>query len=382
LYFCAYKQDNMETTPYPLRIYIPFTSDYGFKVTFGNEHNQDFLKRALQALIQSAVPIKQIWFDKGSIEGQTQDSRGGLLDIYCRDDEGNYFIVEMQLGYFKHMIQRLKFYGYHKMDTEVRKGDFKFDKLPTIYCVGILGYNLLEGERYRTVACLKDENNRIIDKQMVFVIVELEKFDKIPENCTTDLDKLIFTMKEAHKMASSMEQPAFMKEDWIVAALHELDTRALSPERRASLSIFLAKELSERHNQAEMAAQVESGKQELAEIKEMLQLHQKEIQAHQKEIQANQKEIQANQKEIEANQKEIEANQKEIEANQKEIEARDQEIEARDKALELGKAKELNFKRTTIRTMMTVTDWTDEQIALKLNLPLDLVQQVRAENSI
>ena len=193
---------------------------------------------------------------------------------------------------------------------------------------------------------------------MVFVIVELEKFDKIPENCTTDLDKLIFTMKEAHKMASAMEQPAFMKEDWIVAALHELDTRALSPERRASLSIFLAKELSERHNQAEMAAQVESGKQELAEIKEMLQAHQKEIQAHQKEIQAN---------------------QKEIEANQKEIEARDQEIEARDKALELGKAKELNFKRTTIRTMMTVTDWTDEQIALKLNLPLDLVQQVRAE---
>jgi chromosome segregation ATPase len=207
---------------------------------------------------------------------------------------------------------------------------------------------------------------------MVFVIVELEKFDKIPENCTTDLDKLIFTMKEAHKMASAMEQPAFMKEDWIVAALHELDTRALSPERRASLSIFLAKELSERHNQAEMAAQVESGKQELAEIKEMLQAHQKEIQAHQKEIQAHQKEIQAHQKEIQAN-------QKEIEANQKEIEARDQEIEARDKALELGKAKELNFKRTTIRTMMTVTDWTDEQIALKLNLPLDLVQQVRAE---
>ena len=344
MYFCAYKQDNMETTPYPLRIYIPFTSDYGFKVTFGNEHNQDFLKRALQALIQSAVPIRQIWFDKGSIEGQTQESRGGLLDIYCRDDEGNYFIVEMQLGYFKHMIQRLKFYGYHKMDTEVRKGDFKFDKLPKIYCVGILGYNLLDGERYRTVACLKDENNRIIDQQMVFVIVELEKFNKIPENCTTDLDKLIFTMKEAHKMASGLDQPAFMKEDWIVAALHELDTRALSPERRASLSIFLAKELSERHAQAELAAEVESGKQELAEIKEMIQ-----------------------------------AQQQEIQAREKELKARNQEIEVRNQELELEKAKDLNFKRTTIRTMMTVTDWTDEQIASNLSLPLDLVQQVRAE---
>lgn len=337
LYVCVCKKDIMETTPYPLRIYIPFTSDYGFKVTFGNAHNLDFLKRALQALIQSEVPIRQIWFDKISIEGQTNESRGGLLDIYCRDDSGNYFIVEMQLGYFKHMIQRLKFYGYHKMDTEVRKGDFKFDKLPKIYCVGILGYNLLDGERYRTVVCLKDEDNRIIDEQMVFVIVELEKFDKIPENCTTDLDKLIYTMKEAHKIASSLEQPAFMQEDWIVAALHELDTRALSPERRASLSIFLAKELSERHQQAELAAELEFGKLALVEMKEALQ------------------------------------------ARKQEIEARDQEIEARKRELELEKTKDLNFKRITIRTMMTVTDWTDEQIALELNLPLDLVQQVRAE---
>ncbi len=38
--------------------FIPFTSDYGFKVTFGNENNTVFLKRALKALLQLRYPIK------------------------------------------------------------------------------------------------------------------------------------------------------------------------------------------------------------------------------------------------------------------------------------------------------------------------------------
>lgn len=105
----------------PFDIYIPFFTDYGFKVTFGNEHNHLFLKRALQALIQSLVPIETIWFDKNTIEGQTLESRGGVLDIYCRDSTGNIFIVEMQLGKFPHILQRLKFYAYHKLDMEIRK---------------------------------------------------------------------------------------------------------------------------------------------------------------------------------------------------------------------------------------------------------------------
>jgi hypothetical protein len=39
-----------------LPLYLPSTSDYGFKVTFGNPHNTEFLRRALQALIRSEVP--------------------------------------------------------------------------------------------------------------------------------------------------------------------------------------------------------------------------------------------------------------------------------------------------------------------------------------
>ena len=48
--------------------FISFTSDYGFKATFGNENNSIFLRKALQALIASENAIVEVNFDKNTIE--------------------------------------------------------------------------------------------------------------------------------------------------------------------------------------------------------------------------------------------------------------------------------------------------------------------------
>ena len=44
--------------------FISILSDYGFKATFGNESDTTFLKKALQALIDSPIPIKSVGFGK------------------------------------------------------------------------------------------------------------------------------------------------------------------------------------------------------------------------------------------------------------------------------------------------------------------------------
>ncbi len=54
----------METLYTYDQIFIPIISDYGFKVTFGNEVNTLFLRKALQALIDSDVLIKEVKFDR------------------------------------------------------------------------------------------------------------------------------------------------------------------------------------------------------------------------------------------------------------------------------------------------------------------------------
>ena len=84
-------------------------SDYGFKVTFGNENHPTFLRKALQALIDSDTPIRSVQFTKNEITATTQESKGGLYDITCEDDQGRVFIVEMQLFNLGNIIHRVKF---------------------------------------------------------------------------------------------------------------------------------------------------------------------------------------------------------------------------------------------------------------------------------
>ncbi len=138
--------------------FISILSDYGFKVTFGNESDTRFLRKALQALIQSPIAIAKVEFIESEIPGLTKDSRSGIYDIACVDELGNQFIVEMQLSKYPDFIQRMKFYSFYRLNTLIRKGKYKFEGLPKIYCIGILAVNIFPSiADYHNVTVLKNE---------------------------------------------------------------------------------------------------------------------------------------------------------------------------------------------------------------------------------
>ena len=213
-------------------IYIPIISDYGFKATFGNEADDLFLRTALQALIKSDTPIREVHFDKNAFEALTIDSRSGVFDLSCTDENGSQFIVEMQLGYTPHFIQRMKFYTLHKFNTLVQRGQFDYANLPKIYTIALLEKNILPTAHFHTIANLRSEQGEIIDKQMTFITVEMAKFSKQAADIETDLDKLVYTMKTIHT-AEPTQYPAFWNEEWLKRAIDELDTRKMTPEKRA-----------------------------------------------------------------------------------------------------------------------------------------------------
>lgn len=220
-------------------VYIPIISDYGFKATFGNEADTLFLRTALQALIKSDTPIREVHFDKNSFEALTIDSRSGIFDLACTDENGSQFIVEMQLGQAPHFVQRMKFYALHKFNTVVEKGEFDYANLPKIYAVALLEKNILPTARFHTVANLRSEEGGIIDSQMTFIIVELAKFNKQVADIQTDLEKLVYTMKTLHTTEPT-QYPAFWNEEWLRRAIDELDTRKMTPEERAYFARVIA----------------------------------------------------------------------------------------------------------------------------------------------
>lgn len=236
--------------------FIPIVSDYGFKVTFGNESNTLFLRKALQALIKSAIPITNIVFDKNTVDGYTTDSRSGIYDMACTDEEGNHFIIEMQLSNYPHFLQRMKFYALYKFNTLVKKGAYSFENLPPIYCIGILQKSIFQYlADYHNLSTLRNEQGEQTDNQLSFITVELDKFRKKPATITTDLDKLIYTMKTLHKVKNKRQFPAFWDEEWLKTAIQEVDKSAMSAEKRLAYEMLIAQNAAAVHTEQKKIAE-------------------------------------------------------------------------------------------------------------------------------
>jgi len=262
--------------------FIPLISDYGFKATFGNEHNSLFLRRALQALIQSEVPIVRVDFLPNEVHRLNPDSRGGVYDLACVDERGQYFIVEMQLSEYPEFIQRMKFYSLYRFNTLVKKGDYSFANLPRIYCIGIMGSVMFPHiATYYNVAALRNQTGELMDDQTTFITVELPKFTKTAATVVTELDILLYTMKNLHEApADPREWPVFWTKDWIRAAMDELDRRNMDPEELLVFEMTLARNAhimynAERQMEKATSDGLEQGMQQAAvkTVKELLKIN-------------------------------------------------------------------------------------------------------------
>ena len=91
---------------------------------------------------------------------------------------------------------------------------------------------------------LKNQIGENIDDQITHIIVEISKFDKKETDIQTDLDKLIFLMKNLEKILDNIQLPHFLSEDWIDQAIKKLDRSKMTPEQRMHFEMSLAKQAS------------------------------------------------------------------------------------------------------------------------------------------
>lgn len=222
--------------------FISILSDYGFKLTFADQTDTTFLRKALQAIIQSEHTIKSVEFLNVEFIGITQDARAGLYDLICEDEKGSNFIVEMQLGYYEHFIQRAKFYAFHRFNTLVEKGEYKFDNLTPIYCIGFLAKSIFpQSNEYFHFGKLRNQIGENMDEQIVHIIIEIDKFDKKEAELFTDLDKLIYLMKNHEIIEKMKELPEVLSEGWIQKAIEKFDKSKMTAEQRMQFEMMLAR---------------------------------------------------------------------------------------------------------------------------------------------
>jgi predicted transposase/invertase (TIGR01784 family) len=291
------KEPNKEEGKSIDKRFISMLSDYGFKVTFANETDTTFLKRAIQALIKSEIPIETIEFKRNELTAVTINSRGGLYDVTCIDEQGRRFIIEMQVTDLKNFIHRAKFYGFYHFNVIVKRGKYRFDNLNKIYVISILaGIAYPEIEAYHQHVCLRNEEGELIDDQITHILVELGKWNKSVEEIekdNLDIDKLLYLMKTTEELtlnennATDFKFPSFFAEDWIQQAIHELDLSQMSPEKRAMVEMQLVQD-------AQLAYHYEEDKLQYAK-EYAKKIEQEKVKAEQELAKAEQEKVKAEQ---------------------------------------------------------------------------------------
>lgn len=113
--------------------YINLFTGFGFEKIFGTEENKDLPIDFLESLLPEKGKIKMLNFLKTENLGNTSEDRKAVFDLYCENDKGEKYIVELQRArqfYFKDRILSGKVFNEKLLFiyTEVLKFEKKVRK--------------------------------------------------------------------------------------------------------------------------------------------------------------------------------------------------------------------------------------------------------------
>lgn len=239
------------------RFINPFT-DVGFKLIFGREITKDLLMDFLNSLPKGERTIKDLKFiDKEQLP-RFKDGRVAIYDLYCKDENGNEFIVEMQNAAQSFFKNRAVYYLSCALAEQGEKGiDWKFN-LKAVYGVFFMNFDFVDApNKLRTDVILTDKDTKeTFSDKMRMIFIQLPEFKKEEHECNTDFERWIYVLKNMEtlrRMPFQAQNAVFKKLESIV------NLTSLSREERQKYDSAI-KAYRDYHNQIEFAE--EKGKQQ------------------------------------------------------------------------------------------------------------------------
>ena len=102
--------------------YINPHTDFGFKRLFGSEFNKELLISFLNALFRGEQDVKDVTYLNSEQLGDRADARRAIFDVYCENQKGEKFIVEMQNVYQEFFKDRTIYYSTFPIREQAQRG--------------------------------------------------------------------------------------------------------------------------------------------------------------------------------------------------------------------------------------------------------------------
>jgi len=223
----------------------PFT-DYGFKRLFGEEPSKDLLLDFLNELLADKEGgITELSYQPTENLPITLGNRKAVFDIYCTNEKGEKFIVEMQKVEQQYFKDRMLFYSTFPIQAQAkdRGKDWDFN-LKHVYAIGILDFafkeDLPDQNKYRYDAKITElETGEIFYDKLTFTYLSMEKFEKELDELETKFEKWLYIIKNLNKLDRI---PDKLKEDIFVKFFQIAEVAKLNEheyqEYEASLNAY------------------------------------------------------------------------------------------------------------------------------------------------
>ena len=211
--------------------YISLLTDFGFKRIFGTKPNKDLLINFLNSLFDGFQVIKDVKYLNSEHVGDVFAERKAIFDVYCENEKGEKFIVEMQNAYQKYFKDRSLFYSTFPIREQAPKGaDWNF-KLDHVYTVALLNFDLEEkafdkDDINHDVGLLDKKTHKVFNDKLSFKYVEIAKFDKTEDELVTLYDKWLYVLKNLSRLD---ERPAALKEKIFSKLFGEAEIAKFTP---------------------------------------------------------------------------------------------------------------------------------------------------------
>ena len=194
--------------------YISLLTDFGFKRIFGTDPNKDLLINFLNSLFNGEEVIKDVRYLNSENVGDVYTERKAIFDVYCENERGEKFIVEMQNAYQTFFKDRSLFYSTFPIREQAPKSsDWNFC-LKKVYVVALLNFKMSDeafdsSDTIHTIALMDTTTNKVFNAKLMFKYVEVGRFDKADNELTSLSDKWMYVLKNLSRLDG---RPAALRE--------------------------------------------------------------------------------------------------------------------------------------------------------------------------
>ncbi len=183
--------------------FVDIKNDIAFRKIFGNENKKEIIISFLNAVLGFTGKRKIVTV---TILNPFQlpdilKYKTTVIDIKATDQNGHYYIIEMQDADKGNFEKRIQLYAAKAYVSQIEKGDNYHLLKPTIF-IGILNFNFTKSKKYLSqhITCDPETKEQLLS-DIEYNFIELLKFDKTIADCKNLIDKWTYFIKNAENLA-------------------------------------------------------------------------------------------------------------------------------------------------------------------------------------